>query len=236
MTPELWEEWRKNLRWMEALVRQRGWDLTPLKIDPPDPAAVARIEAEHGLKVPPQLRELLTNYSARVRFGWWMPSHLMPEEEPGEFPLPYAGGLRDAIWDAGHISEYAIPNFLGWRKLLAHREDSEEPNRPEMWENQFPIADLNNGDMLTIDISSPEEPCPVRYFSHELEGLHGRALAPDFIAFVTEYSRLGCAGVEHDGWFGLVEELDDNRHYLSSTGPGARRWFDWLKDGPRKNP
>lgn len=42
-----------------------------------------------------------------------------------------------------------------------------------------PFADFVNGDMLTVEMSAPGEPHPVRYFSHNLEGLHGLTLAPD---------------------------------------------------------
>src|SRR5262249_9442313 len=104
--------------------------------------------------------------------------------------------------------------FSGVAQGVAEVDISEEPNTPEMWEHQFPFADLMNGDMLTIDVSAPEEPHPVRYFSHDLEGLHGRAIAPDFLTFVTEYAKLGCAGGTHDDWFDFVEKRDNDRHYL----------------------
>lgn len=227
MTPDIWEEWQRNWRWMEQLAVRRGWEVTPLRIDPPAPeAAVAALEARHGLKVPPGLREILTGYSGGVQFGWLTPDHL--ERKGG----PYVGGLRDMIWDIDHIDRYAIGNFLGWRRSLADLPDGEEPNSPEMWEGQFPIADLNNGDMLTIDVSAPEGPHPVRYFSHDIEGLHGRAIAPDFVTFVTEYSALGCAGHTHDDWFQFVEMLDDRRHYLRAGG-GGQAWRAWLEqDAP----
>jgi len=101
-----------------------------------------------------------------------------------------------------------------------------------MWEHQFPFADLMNGDMLTIDVAAPAGPYPVRYFSHELEGLHGRAIAPDFLTFVTEYAKLGCAGGTHDDWFDFVEKLGDDRQYLNAGTAGARQWLAWLAKDP----
>jgi ankyrin repeat protein len=213
---------------MEALAVKRGWELTALAIAPPaSEAAVAALEAKHGLKVPPQLRELLTKYAASVRFGWGIPSEMEPLER-----VPNSGGLRDAVWDLAHIDQYAIDNFLGWRKQLAEVDISEEPNSPEMWEHQFPFADLMNGDMLTIDVAASEGPHPVRYFSHDLEGLHGHAIAPDFLTFVTEYAKLGCAGGTHDDWFDFVEKRDADRRYLSADTAKARHWLAWLAKDP----
>jgi ankyrin repeat protein len=213
---------------MEALAVKRGWEVTALAIAPPaSEAVVAALEAKHGLKVPPQLRELLTKYAASVRFGWGIPSEMEPLER-----VPNSGGLRDAVWDLAHIDQYAIDNFLGWRKGLAEVDISEEPNTPEMWEHQLPFADLMNGDMLTIDVAAPEGPHPVRYFSHDLEGLHARAIAPDFLTFVTEYARLGCAGGTHDDWFDFVEKLDDGRQYLNAGTTKAQQWLAWLAKDP----
>ena len=92
---------------------------------------------------------------------------------------------------------------------------AEAPNTPDMWEHQFPLHELVNGDMLTIDMRRQDGPRPVRYFSHELAVLHGQALAPDFLTFVTEMARLGQAGTEWASW-GRFGEWADDRYYLRS--------------------
>src|SRR5215471_4785707 len=70
MSPERWREWVKTWQWMEALATRRGWDVKSLRIDPPlSEASLVAMEMRHGLKVPPQLFDLLTRYSARVQFG-----------------------------------------------------------------------------------------------------------------------------------------------------------------------
>jgi ankyrin repeat protein len=230
MTPALWAQWRRNWKWMEGLALKRGWDVRRLTIDSPaDSAALAIIELRHGLACPAQLRKLLTEYSARVSFHWVIPPHLRPAEK---MQIPSGSGLSLSVWDLAEIDEYAIPNFLNWRRRLRNVATSEEPNRPEMWEKQFPIATLVNGDMVTIDVSDPREPCPVRYFSHQLEGLHGKAIAPDFISFMTVYSALGCPGAEDVDWFSFIPSSDGDKHYLSSEGDGAKAWFAWLAKDP----
>ncbi len=235
MDPKVWRDWQAAWRAVENQAARRGWEVTPLRVSPPaSEAEVALFEAKHGLKVPPQLRELLTRYARQVDLGWRIPSHLQPLEKVHQ---PNVGGLRDQLWSLDHIDTYAIANFKGWRTHLAAKDISEEPNTPQMWENQFPFADLMNGDMLTIDVSGSSEPHPVRYFSHDLEGLHGRAIAPDFITFISVYTRLGCAGATHDDWFAFVEKLDDRRHYLSADGAAATRWLAWMRgDGGESDP
>lgn len=219
---ELWQGWIEAWRGMEAHARRRGWKVTPLEIAAPaSEERVAAVETAHGLAVPGQLRDLLTSFSAAIRFGWRVPAHLAPV---GEFSSLTGGGLRDAIWDLAHINKYAIANFRGWQRHYAnHSGPSEEPNSPQMWEHQFPFANLYNGDMLTIDVRS-DTTQPVRYFSHDLEGLHGTAIAPDFHGFVTEYSALGCAGGTHDDWFAFCRKRRGGHRYLASKGPAGRAW------------
>lgn len=218
---------------MEKIARERDWEVTPLAIAPPaTESTVKALESRHGINVPTQLRELLTRYSARVTFGWYIPGHLQPMDRQN---LPYSSANRNAIWDIEHIDEMALPDFLDLKEGLAEVDLSEAPNRPEMWEHQFPFYTLINGDMLTIDTSRPEDPHPVRYFSHELEGLHGMALAPDFLTFVTEMSKLGFAGTEWYSWgsFGTWNEANET-YYLEADSVGGKAWLAWLAKDPNQ--
>jgi hypothetical protein len=226
MPHDLWTQWQQEWRRMEALAQRRGWEVEPLTIAPPaSEAEIAAAEKEAGVACPHQLREVLTQHSAVVEFGWSIPDGLRPD---GQFRLPWGSSMRGYVWDLANIRKYAIPGFLGWKEYLADEGDGEEPNTPEMWENQFPLADLVNGDMLTIDVSNPSGPQPVRYFSHELEGLHGRALAPDFFSFVTVLSRLGWAGNTHDDWFDFVAPEVGDKTYLTLEAEGSREWLAFL--------
>ncbi len=229
MTQDLWNQWQQDWRRMEALARRRGWDIRkPLSIAPP--ASAAEIDAvgkKAGVAFPKQLREVLTEYSAAVEFGWYIPEELRPDGNEG---LPVGSTMWGHIWDLADIRDQVIASFLSWKEYLAHETDSEEPNTPEMWENQFPLAVLMNGDFLTIDVSNADGPQPVRYFSHELEGLHGRALAPDFFTFVTVLSQLGWAGMTHDDWFDLVAPEDGDKAYLSLDAEGSREWLAFLAE------
>ncbi|MFU8864507.1 MAG: hypothetical protein ACNA7O_11365 [Rhodobacterales bacterium] len=221
-----WENWQRNWRRMEDLARRRGWHVTPLAIDPPaTQAEITHIEARQGVTFPAQLLHALTCLSARVSFGWSVPPHLRPVADDG-LPLTSTG---HAVWDLGHIEDHALPGFSGWKDIRAHQVISEVPNTPQMWENQFAFCTLANGDMLTIDMSDPDPARqPVRYVSHDLEMLHGRALAPDFFSYITVMSKLGHAGSEWHSLMLFGKDEGEGRFTLTADGPGAARWLAWL--------
>ncbi len=178
------------------------------------------------MRVPAQLRACLTELSACVDFGWYIPSHLKPL---GQVELPTMSCNRYAVWSIEHIDQHAIPGFFRWKRHLADQDLSEAPNSPELWENQFAFYNLTNGDALTLDYANPDpEHQPVRYFSHELAMLHGQALAPNFFAFITQMSRLGMAGTEWASWMIFGEPSDPDAYYLRADSAGGKAWLDWL--------
>lgn len=232
MDKQLWKEWEADWRKMQRIAAGSDWDVTPLKVYPPaSKGDIKLMEARIGMHVPKQLREVLVNYSAKVQFGWHVPSHLhtMSRNE-----LPTSSLSYRVIWDMEHIENHALPSFLNWKSMLAKRDLSEAPNSEALWENQFPFAGLINGDVLTIDYSKPEGSHPVRYFSHDLEMIHGLALAKDFETFVTEMSKLGFAGSE---WWSLMlfsDGQEDDTFYLKADSEGGKRWLKWLDTDPFK--
>ncbi|MEF2071079.1 ankyrin repeat domain-containing protein [Consotaella aegiceratis] len=229
MTNELWHQWQADWRWMHDVAERRGWNLSRLEISAPaSEAALRRLEAAAGLPVPEQLREVLSHYAASVRFDWYVPSHLSPMEQRN---FPTSSFNRGFVWDIDQIENHAIPGFLAMKQGLAEVDESEAPNTPDMWERQFPVFWLINGDILTIDMRRDDSPHPVRYFSHELEMLHGQALAPDFLTFVSEMARLGQAGTEWASWM-RFGEWDEDRYYLRADSPGGREWRRWLESDP----
>jgi ankyrin repeat protein len=235
LSPQLWADWLGEWRNMQDHVRRRGWELVQLDIDgPASEAEIRRVETRHGLTIPAQLREVLLRRSAQVQFGWSIPALLRPLEG---LNLPTAGGLRDRLWSLEHIDQKAIPSFNRLRKDLAHVGDGEEPNAPEMWNNQFPFAVIGQGDILTIDVSLRDGPQPVRYFGSDRDGLHYHVVASDFFSFITAYSRLGCAGSDHDDWFRFIPAGDGDLRYLDPDSEGGRRWRAWLvRDAQLREP
>lgn len=231
---ELWQAWQQSWRKMEQIALRRGWECYTHRIAPPaSPQDIVRIEAKRRTPAPSQLRAVLTGFSARVRFGWRIPSHFRPQHA---LRLPAVGGLGDALWDIEHIEDEAHANFEAWRaRHTGGAGQAQAFAASRIWDGQFPFAALVNGDMLTIDVSTPGGPQPVRYFSHELEGFHGGAIAPDFLTFVTEYTALGCAGQQQEDWRPFCERTEGGDWLLNADSAGGRAWRDWLSADPRKN-
>ncbi|KZK95163.1 Ankyrin repeats (3 copies) [Pseudovibrio sp. Ad14] len=227
----LWKDWHSNWRRMQETARKRQWEVTTLDIAPPAaPEALAIVESRYQMLFPSQLRAVLTQLSGCVTFGWYTPNHL---SSFGRLDMPQMSFNRDAVWDLSHINSYALPNFVALKSQKASESISEALNFPEMWENQFPFYYLKNGDIVTIDVSDPDpQKQPVRYFSHELEMLHGLALAPDFFSFMTEMSKLGFAGTEWASWLRFGDNQQNDRYYLSSDSEGAKAWIKWLERDP----
>lgn len=226
-----WKEWQAKWRWMEGIARKRGWEVTALQITPPAmESEVAAVEQRYRMAVPLQLRAVLTTLSGEVTFGWHIPSHLHSMERDH---MPSGSFNRNAIWSLAHIERMAMPIFLDWKEDLASRDLSEAPNRPELWENQFAFYNLVNGDWLTIDTSNPDPAKqPVRYFSHELEMIHGLALAPDFFTFIDQMSKLGLAGTEWASWMRFSKGQEKDTFYLEADSEGSKAWIAWLERDP----
>ena len=240
VTRELWLTWLVALTSMQAQVIRREWYLDRLSIAPPATEdEIRQVELKHGVTIPAQLRDVLRLYSAGVQFGWSIPALHRPFKAlnlPGAGGLPIIGGLRSGLWNLRHIDETAIDHFRSMRENFTESRDGEDPEKREMWDNQFPFAMVGakaKDDALTIDMSVRDGPQPIRYFSSEREGIHGRAVAPDFVSFLTAYTRLGCAGSDQDDWFRFIDPNGDLR-YLNPDGEGGRRWLAWLARDPKR--
>ncbi|WP_187394980.1 ankyrin repeat domain-containing protein [Pigmentiphaga aceris] len=228
MTDAQWDELKANLRWMEGIAKKGGWRLTPLSIAPPASGGeLLSLQAAMGKPLPPQLRALLERSSC-VTFGWSIPSVQHPLEQ---LELPTGSANYNAVWDIDHIRSQAVPGFRGWVGSLQREDLASLAGRPAKWDQQFPFYSLVNGDMVTIDVSKEDGPQPVRYFSHELDMLHGMEIAPDLFTFVTEMSRLGMGGTEWASWmpFGRA---DGDTYYLRADSEGGKRWRAWLERDP----
>jgi ankyrin repeat protein len=228
MPDTIWDELVANWRWMEALATRRGWAVTPLSIAPPASSGeLVALQAAMGMELPTQLRALLSR-SSHVRFGWHIPAPMHPLEK---LELPTMSANRDAPWDIDHIRESAIPGFVGWKASLTRDDLASIPGNSEIWTTQFPLWTLVNGDVVTIDVANRTGPQPVRYFNHELEMLHGMAIAPDLFTFMLEMSRLGMAGTEWASWMPFGKP-DGDTYYLRADSDGGKRWRAWIEKDP----
>lgn len=224
-----WLLWWAQCDAMQRIAEQRGWAVTRLLATPPaTEAELTNLERAHRLRIPAQLRELLGQVASDIHFGWYCSRDDKPR---GELSNLYSGGIRDTLWSLDAIDRYALANFSGWREYYqgvgAPERETGQSNNTVLWENQFAFAHLVNGDALTIDTTDPDPAAqPVRYFSHEADGMQGEVLAPNLYAFFDAWCTLGCAGNEAHDWWNL---RDPHTGYLSAQGTVAKQWREWLQ-------
>lgn len=214
----VYDRWERALRAAEADFTARKWKVQPLEVSAPAKESVlATLEKKLGVPIPKQLRDALAKWSSKVVFGW---------SAPPSAKSPFShGGLGAWFWNVKTISRKELE---GWLKVhdAADKGDFEVPHTRAMWEGHIAFATLPNGDLLTIDASKPDAQ-PVRYFSHEIEGLHGKVLAPDFETFFTEYTALACPGLTHDDWFSLCP-IKGKKALFRAQSPVAQEWLAYL--------
>lgn len=226
--------WRANLASMAHRAQARGWECTPPKLDAGlSPAQVTAIAITLGAPVPAQLAWAFTQ-SRELRFSW----RASAQDEPrGELSSCYGGGIRDTLWSAETAAQLE-GSVMSWVTMHADalREDEQEAQATAMlkfWQQHVAFHSLPNGDMLTLDIrhSDPQQQA-VRYFSHEQDGLHGRALAPDFFSFISRWTALGCVGSEWWSWDSFTADCEPDTAYFDLALPFSKRWVAWLDKVP----
>ncbi|WP_019655370.1 SMI1/KNR4 family protein [Variovorax atrisoli] len=233
----LWKTWNDQLSSMESVASGRGWQIEPLAFGAPVSgktlnALDAKLMRRTGRPLPAQLRWLLTRASS-CAFGW----RTSAEDEPdGKFAACYAGGAG-ALWDVEQIDPtgQALSSWVdGWvEDLRENEEDAEATAMQALWDRHLPFLHLPNGDLLVLDLSS-DDPArqPVRYFSHERDGLHGHVLAADLFEFLSGWMALGCVGSTWHCWDLFTADEGPERVRLDTAGPAAERWRMWLADDP----
>jgi ankyrin repeat protein len=225
------ERWIANVDEMQTIAVSRGFTvMNSWRAKPAAETALTNAEIARG-PFPQQLRWVIATVAEEWQFGWRCANDDKPSGTIAAFDF---GGVRNKLWSLEHIVEYADANFQNWKKLCVKEAESEhryeEANPASMWDNQFAFFDLVNGDMLTIDVSSEDpQQQPVRYFSHEIEGLHGREIAPDFFTFLSVWTELGCVGGEQQTWLSLTPTISERKAPLSSTCVNAEIWKQWLR-------
>ncbi|MFP7675513.1 ankyrin repeat domain-containing protein [Marivita sp. S0852] len=234
MLEDLWPVWIERWKRWEALATARGWKVTPLVIEPPaTKAEITRAEAGNGgMPMPPQLRALVER-ARRVRFGWSIPAHLQLvdwEDKPC-----HSMGFR-TLWDIDEMAEQAGPGIVALRDWIAEDALADVADGPDSGIGHFGVWSLPNGDLVTLDAAPHEgKRHPVRYMSHEIDMLHGHALAPDLFAFIDEMSKLGHAGTEWANWMAFGDPNEGEYTFtLRADSESGRKWLAWVRSDPDK--
>ena len=84
-----------------------------------------------------------------------------------------------------------MEDYKGWvSECFSNPDDSYDV----VWHNRFPIIDIINGDMIAIDLASPEG--AIVYLSHDDGEGHGYILGTNFEDFIERHSLIGYPGYE----------------------------------------
>lgn len=215
MPEPAWTAWRP--RWEAALAAARRHGLDPdayhsPSLDVERPATepeVAALEQELGAQLPSSLRSVLTRFSAHVRFTWTL-SHDSRD-------LPNWGFCEWNLADLVRLRQE-------WQKWIAVVFPDRSDSYDVVWHDKFPIMEVPNGDMIGIDLATPDRETVI-YLSHEDGKAHGFVLGADFVDFIDRWSKLGCPGPEEWEWLRFCGSPTSG---LEPDGDAGRAWRKWF--------
>lgn len=166
--PARWEALRQACAKSKATGRWETGRKKPPRFQIGPPATeqdVAAIEAILGRPIPLSLRKVLLEYSANVCIEWQLPDR---RKRPDAFREIFAGECR---WDLQSLPALES-TYCEW--LQAFTDPTDKYDGP--WQNKFPILEVGNGDMVTIDAINPDLQ-PVVYLKSRRRRLGPRLLA-----------------------------------------------------------
>jgi hypothetical protein len=221
MNESIWNKWIVDWNWILSISKKRNWNYEPIEIkSKTDISRIEKLEAEIGIIYPAEFKNILTNYSSAVKFGW----QITNEETSGEFRHLFCGcgGVTEYrknayLWDFDNLSDlYKI--YQGW---LADCYNDPKDEYGKHYYGKVPFIEVPNGDMIVFDNKGQ-----IIYLSHDDGPLHGEKLSDNFIEFVNLWSNLGCVGTESEQ-FSVFYDYD--KHKLMDNNPKIERWKQWLK-------
>jgi ankyrin repeat protein len=228
------QTWQTNLSNMAKRAQARAWTCTGPQSDVGmSKADVIALGKAIGEVIPGQLA-----WAFMQMREWQFEWRANRQDEPrGELSSCYGGGIRGTVWSAEYVIQLE-GSLMPWVEMHADnlRDQDQEAQAQDLvafWQRHLAIHSLPNGDMLTLDLRNDDpQKQPVRYFSHESDGLHGRALAPDFFNFISRWTALGCVGSEWWSWDAFTIDSEPDCSYFDPQSPAAQRWVAWLDKVP----
>lgn len=210
-----WDSWQSMWEAATAACTKMGGEVRPPEIEPPaTEAEVAEVERALGRPLPAAFRTVLTTFSRKVSFYWYLPDEArLPEHLEGIF----SGGCE---WDLTRLAFYEEQR-RSWASSCFPKPD--EPY-DQVWYNKLPFYPVPNGDFLAVDLAAADR-FPVVYLSHDGGEGHGYELGADFVDFVDRWSRIGCPGAEDWQWLPFTS---DARSLIDPDCANARQWREWF--------
>jgi hypothetical protein len=212
-------ERRATGRWAKGQAHPATFDIAP----PAKELDIFAVENQIGFRFPESFRNVLLKYSAAVRIEWELPEKI---DLPGEFRDIFAGECR---WNLVDLPSLQAEHCNWITKCFSN------PNDPydRVWHNKFPILEIGNGDMLGIELGTPDNQAVV-YLSHEDSFIHGYRLGRDFEDYLDRLSLLGCVGSEDWQFYPFLFDPDAKEYpfvrnsMLQTQSEKAKKWRSWF--------
>lgn len=109
-----------------------------------------------------------------------------------------------------------------WKETWEDEPDSEIF---KAYDEAYPFSTDGGGNYLALRRTEGTTHWPVYFVHHEADSIvgHGRLLAPDFLTFITVWSRLGCPGPDFDALEPFLADAG-----ISAKSEPAQAWLGWL--------
>lgn len=225
-----YDEWRLLLQQAGDAIRARGGTVQRTVLErAATEQELAAIEKRIGKRIPESFRGCLRAFSKRVYFSWHYSDGMglrlertgvcehsgngnVPEFKYGD--ITSGGFFDDGLWDLEKLAEYEdarIDNLhldeVGWQ---------------EHWQHSFLFNKDGAGNYMGIDLKY--NPGEVIYLSWDRQ-MHGWRLGVDFLSFMDNWIRIGCAG--HFGEDFLLFSAEA-APYIDHQSANSQRWTAWL--------
>ncbi|WP_284776852.1 SMI1/KNR4 family protein [Agrobacterium sp. lyk4-40-TYG-31] len=180
---------------------------------------IARVEQRIGQSLPSSLRKFFKECSSGINIVWFLPAKIVVENHlytvafsivpPKPFsdenndPLINKGSVRVDLEDIAQLWEERESWITSFRKAATEKQDKREQAHyaihANMAERSFPIARDGGGNVVAMDMESPDQELFMSFHdgSDEPASLFGQNL----LDHLEEQSRLGFIGFGNYGFF-----------------------------------
>lgn len=225
-----YDEWRRLLQQTGDVIRARGGTVqrTVLEQAATEPE-LAAMEKRIGQRIPASLRECLGSFSKRAYFSWHDSDGMGLRlertgvcEHSGNGNVPdfeyrdiaSGGFFDDGLWDLGKLEEYEDARIDNLHL--------DEEGWQDYWQHSFLFSKDGAGSYMGIDLKY--NPGEVIYLSGDRQ-MHGWRLGADFLSFMDNWIRIGCAGHFGEDFLLFSSEAAP---YVDHRSANSRRWTAWL--------
>lgn len=217
-------EWDKRLKMVVKTILERGGMAHFSRSAAASLEQIEQVESRLLQRLPESFRNTLLNYSGKLNFFWSLSNENVIDLRSEEVYTGYheqiinitnlslsSGGFIEGLWDVNMLEA------LEEERELYSCNDSDVSCH---WRDSLIFCRHGNGSYFGIKKSSGE----VIYLSIHKE-MHGWRLGRDFDSFMSQWSRIGCAGHWAEDFFLLSNREATYINAESLNGKLVRKWL-----------